>query len=236
MVTPAVKRAAVAWARQAHELSERRACRIVGLHRSTRRYAARRAEIPNLRTRLRALAGERRRFGHRRLHVLLKREGFRVNHKRVYRLYREEGLVVRRRLRRKRFASLARVVFAAAVRADQRWAMDFVSDQLASGRRFRSLTVMDHFTREGLAIEVAFSLPARRVIDVLERLAATRRLPELIIVDNGPEFISKALDAWAFRRCVKLHFINPGKPVENAHCESFNGRYPRRVPERALVH
>ena len=103
--------------------------------------------------------------------------------------------------------------------------MDFVSDQLADGRRYRALTVMDHFTREGLAVEVGSSLPARRVIEVLERLAFTRRLPELIVVDNGPEFISKALDAWAYSRGVKLHFIRPGKPMDNGHCESFNGRF-----------
>jgi putative transposase len=155
---------------------------------------------------------------------MLRREGFQVNHKRVYRLYRAEGLLVRTR-RRRRFAAVARVVFEHATRPDQRWAMDFVSDQLANGRRIRCLTVMDHFTREGLAIEINTSLPARRVIAVLERLAAVRRLPELIVVDNGPEFISKELDAWAYSRGVKLHFIRPGKPVDNAYCESFNGRF-----------
>jgi len=222
---PAIRREAVRWVQAEYETSERCACRIVGIRRSTARYRARRDAQPRLRRRLRELAGERRRFGYRRLHVLLRREGHVVNHKRVYRLYRDEGLTVRRKPRRRRFAALARVVFQAAVRADQRWAMDFVSDQLADGRRFRTLTVMDHFTREGLALEVGFSLPARRVIEVLERLAALRRLPELIIVDNGPEFISKALDAWAYRRGVKLHFTRPGKPMDNAHCESFNGRY-----------
>jgi putative transposase len=225
MVTPTVQREAVAWLGEELELSQRRACRLVGVHRATCRYVGHRREVPNLRGRLRALAAERRRFGYRRLHVLLRREGFAVNHKRVYRLYRAEGLSVRKKLRRRRFASIARVVFERATRSDQRWAMDFVSDQLADGRRFRALTVMDHFTREGLAIEAAHSLPARRVIDVLERLAATRRLPELIVVDNGPEFISKALDAWACRRGVKLHFIRPGKPMDNGHCESFNGRF-----------
>src|SRR5437764_1394006 len=164
MVTPTVHRDAVAWLGDNLEISERRACRLVGVHRATCRYAGRRHEVPNLRARLRALAAERRRFGYRRLHVLLRREGFAVNHKRVYRLYRAEGLTVRKKVRRRRFASVARVVFEHATRSDQRWAMDFVSDQLADGRRFRALTVMDHFTREGPAIEAAFSLPARRVI------------------------------------------------------------------------
>jgi len=218
-------RAAVEHLRAELGMSERRACRAVGLSRSTKRYTSRRVEPPGLRRRLRELAEERRRFGYRRLHVMLRREGFDVNHKRVYRLYRAEGLAVRRKLRRRRFAAVARVLYATATRADQRWAMDFVSDQLADGRRFRALTVMDHFTREGLAIEAATSLPARRVVEVLERLAASRRLPEMIVVDNGPEFISRALDAWAYRRGVKLHFIRPGRPMENGHCESFNGRF-----------
>jgi len=224
MVGPAAKRAAVDHLRAELGMSERRACRAVGLARSTKRYASCRVEPPRLRQRLREIAEERRRFGYRRLHVMLRREGFDVNHKRVYRIYRAEGLAVRRKARRRRFAAVARVLYEAATRADQRWAMDFVSDQLADGRRFRVLTVMDHFTREGLAVEAAFSLPARRVVEVLERLAASRRLPEMIVIDNGPEFISKTLDAWAYERGVKLHFIRPGRPMDNGHCESFNGR------------
>ena len=180
-------------------------------------------DTPELRQRLCTLAAERRRFGYRRLWVLLRREGFEVNHKRVYRLYREEGLTVRRR-KRKRVTSIARVPRPTPARPNQRWSMDFVSDALANGRRIRVLTVIDDFTRESLATEVDSSLPGLRVTRVLDRLAAERGLPELITVDNGPEFAGKTLDGWAYAHGVHLHFIDPGKPVQNAFIESFNGR------------
>ena len=187
------------------------------------RYHSRPAEPSGLRERLLTLAAERRRFGYRRLWVLLRREGFEVNHKRVYRLYREEGLAVRRR-KRKRIASVVRVPRQAPERPNQRWSMDFVSDALANGRRIRVLTVIDDFTRESLATEVDTSLPGMRVTRVLDRLADERGLPEVITVDNGPEFAGKTLDAWAYAHGVRLHFIDPGKPVQNAFIESFNGR------------
>ncbi len=155
--------------------------------------------------------------------VLLRREGFGVNHKRVYRLYREEGLAVRRR-KRKRMAGVARVPPEAPLRPNQQWSMDFVADALANGRRIRVLTVLDDFTRESLATEVDTSLPGLRVTRVLDRLAIERGLPELITVDNGPEFAGRVLDAWAYSNGVHLHFIDPGKPVQNAYIESFNGR------------
>ena len=180
-------------------------------------------DTPELRQRLCTLAAERRRFGYRRLWVLLRREGFGVNHKRVYRLYREEGLAVWRR-ERKRMASVARVSMPAPERPNQRWSMDFVADALANGRRIRVLTVMDDFTRECLATEVDTSLPGLRVARVLDRLAAERGVPEHITVDNGPEFAGRVLDAWAYAHQVQLHFIEPGKPVQNAYIESFNGR------------
>jgi putative transposase len=129
------------------------------------------------------------------------------------------------RRRRRRCAALARVVLSKALRPNQHWAMDFMADTLASGRRFRVFTLMDHCTREGLAVEIAFSLPARKVVEALERVCAERGYPELIVIDNGTEFTSKALDAWAFLHGVKLHFIRRGKPVDNAYCESFNGRF-----------
>ena len=176
-----------------------------------------------LRQRLCTLAAERRRFGYRRLWVLLRREGFEVNHKRVYRLYREEGLAVRRR-KRKRMAGVARVPMPAPQHRNERWSMDFVSDALGNGRRIRVLTVIDDFTRECLATEVDTSLPGLRVARVLDRLALERGLPESITVDNGPEFAGKTLDAWAYAHGVHLHFIDPGKPVQNAFIESFNGR------------
>jgi putative transposase len=171
-----------------------------------------------------ALAGQRRRFGYRRLTLLLRREGQVVNHKRVYRLYKEEGLAVRRR-RRKRVATARRLRPPPVTRPNQRWAMDFVGDTLASGRTFRTLNLVDEFTRECLAIEVDTSLPGLRVCRVLDRLVAERGAPAEILVDNGPEFAGTALDAWAARHGVDLWFITPGRPVENAFIESFNGRF-----------
>ena len=203
--------------------SERHACRLIGVHRSVARYHSRPAEPSGLRERLLTLAAERRRFGYRRLWVLLRREGFEVNHKRVYRLYREEGLAVRRR-KRKRIASGVRIPRQAPEHPNQRWSMDFVSGALANGRRIRVLTVIDDFTRESLATEVDTSLPSMRVTRVLDRLADERGLPEVITVDNGPEFAGKTLDTWAYAQGVRLHFIDPGKPVQNAFIESFNGR------------
>ena len=208
-----------AWA-----FSERRACRLIGVQRSVARYTCKRSDPPGLRERLCTLAAERRRYGYRRLHVLLQREQFAVNHKRVYRLYREEGLLVRRR-KRKRICAVQRVPLAAAERRNQRWSMDFVADSLVSGRRIRLLNVVDDFTRQCLAAEPDTSLPGLRVARELDRLAFERGgFPEAITVDNGPEFAGKVLDAWAYEHHVHLRFIDPGKPVQNAYIESFNGR------------
>jgi len=204
-------------------LSQRRACRLVGIARSVARYQRRSVEAPGLRERLRTLAAERRRYGYRRLWVLLRREQFVVNHKRVYRLYREEGLAVRRR-KRKRMCGTSRVPLATAVQRKERWAMDFVADALANGRRIRVLTVVETFTRECLATEVDTSLPGMRVARVLDRLGSAEGLPARITVDNGPEFAGRTLDAWAYQHGVQLDFIAPGKPVQNAYIESFNGR------------
>jgi putative transposase len=204
-------------------VSSRRACGLVQVHRSTFYYASCRKDDRALRLRLRELAAARPRFGYLRLHVLLRREGWLVNKKRIYRLYGEEGLSVRTKYRRKR-ASHCRVTPVLPEAPNQRWSMDFVADTLDDGRRFRALTVVDLFTRECLAIEADFSLPGRRVTAVLDRLATTRTLPKTITVDNGTEFISKEMDSWAYRRGVQLDFIRPGRPVENAHIESFNGR------------
>ncbi len=223
MVRPAVRREGARRLVEKYDVSERRACRIVDLHRSTHRYQSRREEPAGLRGRLREHAARRRRWGYKKLTILLRRDGYEVNHKRVYRIYRDEKLLVH--LRRRRRAALARVVLQKAMRPNQHWAMDFMSDTLASGRRFRVFTLMDHFTREGIAVEAAHSLPSRKVVEVLDRVCAERGYPELIVIDNGPEFISKALDAWAFLHGVQLHFIRPGKPVDNAYCESFNGRF-----------
>lgn len=215
----------VAWVQQRYGLSERRACWLVGIGRSTLRYRSRaRANEPSLRQRLRELAAARPRFGYRRLHVLLRREGVIVNHKRVERLYREEGLAVRRR-KRKRVARDGRGRAAVPGRPNQQWGIDFVSDTLAWGRRIRLFTVVDVFTREVLAIEVDTSLPGGRVVRVLERLAVERGAPDEIVLDNGPELAGKALDQWAYERRVQLRFIEPGKPIQNAFVESFQGRF-----------
>jgi putative transposase len=210
--------------RAAHpELSERRACDLAGLGRSSFRYQHRGSEESGLRGRLKKLAAERRRFGYRRLTVLLKREGREVNHKRVYRLYREEGLSVRRR-KSKRIGAVERQPLALPTRSNQRCSMDFVSDGLGDGRKFRSLNIGDDYSRECVATEVDTSIPGGRVVRVLDRLGDLRGLPEVLVTDNGPEFAGQALDVWAYERGVKLHFIQPGKPIQNAFVESFNGK------------
>jgi putative transposase len=208
----------------AHGLSQRRACRLAGLNLSTWQYAPIRRAVTGLRRRIIELTAERRRFGYRRLHVLLRREGWDVNHKAVHQIYREEGLQVRRR-KRKRIGPADWQPIMAPQRVNERWSMDFVSDGLSSGRRFRTLNIVDDFSRECPVIEVDTSLPGTRVVRVLERLSETRGLPKAIVVDNGPELISKALDEWAHRNGVRLNFIEPGKPVQNAFVESFNGKF-----------
>jgi putative transposase len=205
------------------QLSQRRACALVGLGRSTCRYRPRRQDWSALRDRLRALAGERRRFGYRRLYVLLRREGFLVNRKRIYRLYTQEGLTVRRRRRRRRVPrGVPRL--PAPTRINERSSLDFVLDVLDDGRRVRILTVVDDFTRSCLAIDGDTSIGGRRVAQVLQRLIETRGTPERLVTDNGPELISRALDAWAYAHGIDLHFIEPGTPNQNAYVESFNGR------------
>lgn len=224
-MTPASKRAAVDSLRQRFGFSERHACTLVGVRRSTVRYRARRRPDDGpLRRRLHELAGERPRFGYRRLHVLLRREGIAVNHKRIERLYRADGLAVRHR-DRKRVARRERGRPVGPSQPNQQWALDFLSDTLASGRRIRLLTVIDSCTREALAIEVDTSLPGERVVRVLDRIATDRGAPIQIVLDNGPELTGKALDQWAHQHGVQLRFIDPGKPIQNTVCESFNGRF-----------
>jgi putative transposase len=223
-VTPARRRAAVRWLRERFGFSERRACALVGIGRSTARYRGRaRADEGQLRRRLRELAAERPRFGYRRLHALLRREGVAVNHKRVERLYRAEGLAVRRRTR-KRVARDGRGRAALPGHPNQQWGVDFLGDALARGRRIRLFTVVEVFTREALAIEVDTSLPGLRVVEVLDRVIAERGTPAELVLDNGPELAGKALDQWAYERGVRLRFIEPGKPSQNGFVESFHGR------------
>jgi putative transposase len=218
-----MRREAVLAMQQEAELSQRRACGLMGLQRATCRYRTRRCEDERLRTRLRELAEARRRFGYRRLQILLQREGWQVNHKRVYRLYVEEKLSLRRKRGRKR--SQARQPLPAAVAVNQVWSVDFMSDTLSSGRRFRTLNIVDDYTRECLAIEVDTSLGGMRVVRVLEELKRTRGLPRQIRSDNGPEFVSRAVDQWAYKQRLDWHTIQPGRPMENSYVESFNGRF-----------
>lgn len=203
-------------------LSERRACGLMGLWRSTYRRQRRRPAESPLRERLRTLAGEWPRFGYRRLHVLLRREGWTVNHKRIHRLYRAEGLAVRRR-RRKRVAGM-RAPLLQPTRANERWSMDFLTDALGSGRSFRVLTIVDDRTRECLALEADTSVPGSRVVQVLDGLVAHRGRTAVIVSDNGPEFTGRAVDQWAYRQGVRLYFIAPEKPMQNAYVESFHGK------------
>ena len=224
MVGQAQRREAVSLVRQEFGLSERRACQLVKQPRASQRYVHRRCEPPRLQERLLVLAEQRRRFGYPRLHMLLRREGFTVSRKRVYRLYREAGLKLRSKRKKGRSAELRRKLQVASW-TNERWSMDFVSDTFGDGRGFRALTVVDDFTKLCPALEVDTSISGLRVTRVLDRAIQLHGKPEVIVTDNGPEFTSHALDAWAKARGIRLHRIDPGKPTQNAYIESFNGRF-----------
>lgn len=211
------------WAQTTYRLSQRRAARLIPVRIGTLRYQSVRDHQDALRQRLRELAAVRVRFGYRRLTVLLRREGWRVNAKRIYRLYGDEGLTVRTKPRKK-LASRARVPLPTPTRPNERWSMDFVSARTADGRWFRTLTVLDVYTRESLALIADRSLTGVKVAASLTPIVQRRGAPTAITVDNGGEFVSRAMDAWAYAHHVRLEFIRPGKPVENAFIESFNGR------------
>jgi putative transposase len=211
--------------RACYEVSERSICQVLDLARSSCRYYSRGDEQAALRIRLRDLAYARASYGYRRLHILLRREGWRINHKRVYRLYRLEGLMMRPKKRRRHVAARRRMERAEAMGPNEGWSMDFMSDELFNGERIRLLTLVDNFTRESLAIEVDRHLGGHRVVEVLQQVRQTRSLPKSIRVDNGPEFISKILDQWAYLNGVELDFSRPGKPADNAFIEAFNGRF-----------
>jgi len=209
----------------AYKVSQRRACAALVFARSVVRYESRADPQTELRMRLRDLAMARVGYGYRRLHILLWREGWRVNHKRVYRLYRDEGLGMRKRPPRRRRACLKRELRPLAAEKSECWSMDFMSDQLFDGRRIRLLTLVDNHTRESLAIHVAQRIRGMEVAEVLERVSKEHGKPQRIQVDNGPEFISKDVDLWAYWNHVKLDFSRPGKPTDNAYIESFNARF-----------
>ena len=208
-----------------YRTSERRALRAFHWPRSTHRHVSTRDPQLALRLRLRELAGVRIAYGYRRLQVLLQREGWRVNHKRVYRLYREEGLILRKKTPRRRVACVKREIPSAALTRNDCWSMDFVSDQLFDDRRLRVLVIVENHTRECLALEASAKIHGIDVVTTLERITGVHGFPKRIKVDNGPEFISKDLDRWAYWNHVELDFSRPGRPSDNALVEAFNSRF-----------
>ena len=211
--------------REMTEISERRACLLVGLSRTVLHYQSKaQPENEQLQVRLVELAGERRRFGYRRLHSLLRREGIDANHKRIFRLYQGAGLAVKRR-RKRHGVAVEREQLALPSQPNQVWSMDFVSDALANGRRIKVLTIVDDFTKEAVDLVADHGISGQYVVRVLQRAAQFRGLPAAIRTDQGPEFTGKALDQWAYQNGVQLKLIEPGKPTQNAYIESFNGRF-----------
>jgi putative transposase len=228
MVRPAQRREVVVWARSAYQLSERKACRAIGVSASFVRYRSRRPDQAPLRRRLRELAGTRVRAGYRQLHVYLRREGWRVNHKRVYRLYTLEGLVLKMKRPRRHRSATVRIGRAMATRRDEQWAMDFMHDTLAGSTSIRILTVIDLFSRECVALVAGRTFSGGQVARILSEAGRWRSgLPETIRVDNGTEFTSRELDHWAYWNKVRLDFSRPGKPADNCFAEAFNGSLRR---------
>lgn len=203
----------------------RRACGVIKMGRSTYYYRSVRDDRA-IRKRIIEIAEARVRYGYRRIHVLLRREGWHVNHKKVYRIYCEDGLNLRRKRPKRMVSAACREMRPVVSKIDQTWSMDFVSDSLFNGRRMRALTIVDNFSRECLAIHADQSIKGDKVVEVMEALKCFMgRVPERIQVDNGSEFISKALDKWAYENGVVLDFSRPGKPTDNAYIESFNGSF-----------
>jgi putative transposase len=225
----------VSWAMKEKDYSQRRACTLVGIAPKTYRYVSARPDDSMLRKRLREMASERRRFGYRRLHLLLRREGVEINHKKLFRLYREERLIVRRRGGRKR-AIGTRAPMAIPQGPNQRWSLDFLHDVLADGRRFRIFAAVDDFTRECLALTVDTSISGARVVRELGKIAELRGRPCMIVSDNGTELTSNAVLAWSEEACIEWHYIAPGKPMQNAFIESFNGRLRDECLNEHLFH
>lgn len=221
MVGPQAKRQAVQSIRD--RLSESRACRLVGIGRSVIRYCSKRKEDPVLKERIKFHAYERKRFGYRRILLLLKRKGFKVNHKRVFRLYREEGLKMLKRGGRKKALGVRRPRII-PTKLNQQWLLDFMADSLCNGRKIRLLTIVDDYSRESLRVVVDTSLNGERVTRELNQLVLERGVPEEIISDNGTEFTSRAILEWSERNQVAWRYIQPGKPIQNAYIESFNGK------------
>jgi len=211
--------------RKTWRLSERRACLILTVNRRAARYRSVKQDLNVvLRSRIKEMAATRIRYGQRRIYVLLRREGWTVNVKRVARIYREEGLSIRAKTPRRRRAAIVREQAPERTAPNQSWAMDFMHDVLADGTKIRLLTIVDTYSRESLALEVAYGFKSPQVVDVLRRVVEERCAPQRIHCDNGPEFVSLHLDQWAHWTHVKLDFSRPGRPSDNAFCESFNNR------------
>lgn len=224
MVKPAARRSAAEWLQTEFEVSQRRSCRVVGQCRSGMHYEPKQADDETLRQAIRDAAYERPRDGYRRVHWWLVQQGYEVGQRRVRRLYKEEGLHVRRRKRRK-FKSVVRRPMVLPSKPGERWSMDFIHDQFADGRPFRVLNVLDDFTRESLVLHAGTSLTSSDVIVALEQAIEQRGMPCSIVCDNGPEFTSRFFQQWAAKKGIELQYIEPGKPMQNAFAESFNGRF-----------
>ena len=223
MVTPEAKRKAVTHACCEHRVSQRRACDVLQVDRSSVRYQSKRSDDDDLRAAIRKVATERRRFGYGRIHIMLERDGVFVNHKKLRRIYGEENLQVKRRGGRKRALGTRRPMVLPKA-PNQRWSLDFVSDALSDGRRFRMLTVVDDFSRENIALIADTSLSRSRVVRELKQVIAHRGKPKTIVSDNGTEFTSTAILKWVQETAIDWHYIAPGKPQQNAFIESFNGK------------
>jgi putative transposase len=223
VVTPDANRKAVVHLMEIHQVSQRRACDVLRVDRSSMRYQSRRGDDVDLRDAIKRVSRERRRFGYRRIHVMVAREGFQVNHKKLRRIYAEEKLQVRRRGGRKRALGTRRPMVLPDG-PNQRWSLDFVSDAFTDGRRFRILTVVDDYTRENVALIADTSLSGQRVTRELNKAIAERGAPKTIVSDNGTEFTSMAILKWVQDTGIDWHYIAPGKPQQNGFIESFNGK------------
>ena len=206
-------------------VSKKKSCEVIQLQRSVYYYQSCKDDQAFLKKRIKEIASTRVRYGYKRIHVLLQREGWAINRKRVYRLYKEEGLQLEKKKPWRYKRSKARNQRVTALERNQCWSMDFVSDQLHNGKRFRVLTIVDQFSRLSPVLEARFSYKAIDVVSTLKRIERQYGIPKQINVDNGPEFISKELDLWAYSRGVKLDFSRSCKPTDNAFIESFNGRF-----------
>ena len=223
MVTPQTKKTGSKWLVKKHALSERRACKLVGIHRSTDRYQSQKPDETELAEKIKSIAYKKKRYGYRRIHMILKRKKVFVNHKKVFRIYKACGLKVLKRGGRKRALGIRGAAFR-ATSPNQNWSLDFVHDTLSDGRKIRLLTIIDEFTRECLQITVDTSLNGKRVSNELAKLIEQRRKPEMIKRDNGTEFTSNVILRWCADHGINWHYIQPGKPYQNGNIESFNGK------------